>query len=80
MKLRGQSLLEKRDANYIQFSEFVGNYSIANKNWRLEVDLSDNTEMLYDIVSDPQEDKNVIDEHKDIYKFLSCFSTIIKKF
>lgn len=69
LKLRGRSLLGKRNSKDIQFSEYSNSYSLIQSDWRLFIDELNNA-MLFNIKTDPQESHNLIDAHKDRYSSL----------
>lgn len=79
LKLRGQSLLTKRDIDRVQFSEYEDRYSVIKNKWRLYINNSKGTKELFNINTDPAEEKNLIYYKGGIYKsLLDVLHNIIK--
>jgi arylsulfatase A-like enzyme len=70
LKLRGESLLKKRNITYLQFSEYPKIYSLIKGNWQLYIDFEHNVKMLFNTGSDAQEKENLLDKYGNIYQSL----------
>ncbi len=70
LELRGRSLLEKRNSDYPQFSEYPRMYSLIKGNWQFYLDSAHNVKVLFDIVSDPHTEQDLMAKRPGIYKAL----------